>query len=347
MSGRWTDGSKSRHLGIGFLTLAALAGGGLLASCGGESGPTLTVYSGRHYGIESAFEQYEDETGVNVKFLTGNDAELRERIGAEGDETEADVYLTVDAGNLWRAAEDDLFQPIQSATLDEAIPQELRDSEDRWFGLAVRTRTIVYNTALVDLADVPTTYEELADPEYKGRLCLRNSSEDYQQSLVASMIAADGEEQTREVLRGWAANAEIYANDIDLLRAMAAGACEIGVVNHYYLARMLEENPDLPIGLVWAEQDGRGVHVNISGGGVTKHARNVALGQQFLEWLATEGQHTLVADNHEYPANPAVEAEPLIRETFGTDFKRDPLRADVLGSFNPEAVTLMDEAGFG
>ena len=347
MSDRSADGSKSRHLGIGILTLAALSGGGLLASCGGDSGPTLTVYSGRHYGIESAFEKYEDETGVNVEFLTGNDAELRERISAEGDETEADVYLTVDAGNLWRAAEDDLFQPIRSATLDEAIPPELRDAEGRWFALALRTRTIVYNTDLVDLADVPTTYEELADPEYKGRLCLRNSSEGYQQSLVASMIAAAGEDETLEVLQGWTANADIFANDIALLEAMAAGACEIGVVNHYYLARMLEEQPDLPIGLVWAEQDGRGVHVNVSGGGVTKYAQNVDLGQQFLEWLATEGQDTLVADNHEYPANPAVEPEPLIRDTFGTDFKRDPLRADVLGSYNPEAVQLMDEAGFG
>jgi iron(III) transport system substrate-binding protein len=305
------------------------------------------VYSGRHYGIESAFEQYEDETGVNVEFLTGNDAELRERIAAEGEETEADVYLTVDAGNLWKAADDGLFQAITSDVLDSDIPSELRDSEHRWFGLAVRTRTIVYNTDLVDSADVPTTYEALAEPEYKDRVCMRNSNNDYQQSLVASMIAADGEEQTLEVLRGWAANAEIYANDVALLEAMAAGACEIGVVNHYYLARLLEEQPDTPIGLVWAEQDGRGVHVNISGGGVTTYADDIALGQEFLEWLATDGQDTLVADNHEYPANPAVEAEPLIRETFGTDFKRDPLRADVLGSFNPDAVRLMDEAGFG
>jgi iron(III) transport system substrate-binding protein len=347
MSGRCTDRPKSRRLRIGVVTLATLAAGGLLSSCGGNSGPTLTVYSGRHYGIESAFEKYEKDSGVNVEFLTGNDAELRERIVAEGDETKADVYLTVDAGNLWRAKEDGLFQPIRSTILDDAIPSELRDSDDRWFGLAVRTRTIVYNTDLVDVADVPTTYEELADPEYNGRLCLRNSSEDYQQSLVASMIAADGEEQTLEVLRGWAANADIYANDIELLQAMAAGACEIGVVNHYYLARMLEENPDLPIGLIWAEQDGRGVHVNISGGGVTKYARHADLGQQFLEWLATDGQNTMVADNHEYPANPAVEPELLIRETFGTDFKRDPLHADVLGSYNPEAVKLMDEAGFG
>jgi iron(III) transport system substrate-binding protein len=350
MSGRWTDGRRGRHLGItGIAALATLAGAGLLAACGGSSGPTLTVYSGRHYGIESAFEQYEKESGVNVKFLTGNDAELRERIAAEGDETEADVYITVDAGNLWRAAEDGLFQPIHSTILDDAIPAEYRDSQDSWFALALRLRTIVYNTNLVKPEDVPTTYEELADPKYKGKLCLRNSSEDYQQSLVASMIAADGEDEVREVLKGWAANADIYANDIDLLNSMAAGACEIGVVNHYYLARLLEDKPDLPIKLIWAEQDGRGVHVNVSGGGVTKYAKHPDLGQQFLEWLATDGQNTMVADNHEYPANPSVEPEPLIRETFGTfaDFKRDPLRADVLGSYNPEAVKLMDEAGFG
>jgi iron(III) transport system substrate-binding protein len=161
------------------------------------------------------------------------------------------------------------------------------------------------------------------------------------------MIAADGVDATVEVLRGWAANAEIFANDVAILDAMAAGACEIAVVNHYYLARELAENPDLPIGLLWAEQDGRGVHVNISGGGVTRYADDIALAQQFLEWLATDGQTTLVADNHEYPANPAVEAEPLIRDTFGTDFARDQLRADVLGSLNADAVRAMDTANFG
>ncbi len=327
--------------------LGVLGAGIVAVGCGGDDGETLTVYSGRHYGIETAFEQCEEETGVDVEFLTGNDAELRERIAAEGDDTEADVYLTVDAGNLWAAAEDGIFQPLESTVLDEAIPAELRDEQDRWFGLAVRARTIVYNTDLVDPADVPTTYEELADQEYEGRLCLRNANNDYQQSLVASMIAADGEEATVEVLEGWARNAEIFANDVALLDAMAAGACEIGVVNHYYLARLLEEEPDAPIGLLWAEQDGRGVHINISGGGVTRYADDIALAQQFLEWLATDGQDTLVADNHEYPANPAVEAEPLIRETFGTDFARDQLRADVLGSLNADAVRAMDTAGFG
>jgi len=318
-----------------------------MAACGGDDGPTLNVYSGRHYGIETAFAAYEEESGVNVEFLTGNDAELRERIAAEGDETQADVYLTVDAGNLWKAGEDGLFQPIDSAVLDEAIPAELKDPQNRWFGLAVRARTIVYNTDLVDAGNVPGTYEELAEPEYEGRICLRNANNDYQQSLVASMIAADGEPVTLEVLEGWAANAEIFANDVALLEAIAAGACEIGIANHYYLARLLEENPDAPVALKWAEQDGRGAHINISGGGVTKYAGDVALGQQFLEWLATEGQDTLVADNHEYPANPDVVPEPLIAEQFGNDFTRDQLAADVLGSFNADAVRLMDEAGFG
>jgi iron(III) transport system substrate-binding protein len=342
MSERSAD--RGRLLAVWAVTLSVAAA---LTGCGGDSGPTLRVYSGRHYGIETAFATYEQESGVHVEFLTGVDAELRERIVAEGADTEADVYITVDAGNLWAAAEDGLFQPIESAVLDAAIPAELRDPQDRWFGLALRARTIVYNTNLIDLADVPTTYEALADPEWKGRVCMRNSSNDYQQSLVASMIATDGEDATLEVLRGWATNADIYANDTELLDAMAAGACEVGVVNHYYLARLLEEEPDTPIALIWAEQDTRGVHINISGGGVTRYAKQPELGKQFLEWLATEGQNTLVADNHEYPANPAVAPEPLISERFGTDFKRDQLRADSLGSLNPDAVRLMDEAGFG
>lgn len=317
------------------------------AGCFGDDSASLTVYSGRHYGIETAFAKYEEDSGVDVEFLTGNDAELRERIAAEGEDTEADVYLTVDAGNLWAAAEDGLFQPLDSDVLDDVIPEDLRDPENRWFGLAVRTRTIIYNTDAIDEADVPTTYAELAEPEWEGRICLRNANNDYQQSLVASMIATDGEESTLEILRGWAANADIYANDIELIDAMAAGACDVGIANHYYLARKLEENPDLPVGLVWAEQDGRGVHVNISGGGITRFADDIELGQQFLEWLATEGQDTLVADNHEYPANPDVPAEPLIAEEFGSDFTRDSLHADALGSLNPDAVRLMDEADFG
>lgn len=307
----------------------------------------LRVYSGRHYDIERAFQQYEDETGVNVEFLTGNDAELRERIAAEGDETEADVYLTVDAGNLAAAAEDGLFRALDSSVLTDAIPERYRDPEGRWFGLALRARTIVYDTGRIDLADVPTTYEELAEPDWEGRVCMRNANNDYQQSLVASMIAADGEEATLEVLEGWADNAVIYANDIELLNAMAAGECEVGVANHYYLARLIEEDPGFPIDLLWANQDGRGVHVNISGGGVVANAEHPELAADFLEWLGTDGQAVLVHSNHEYPANSSVAPDELVEERFGTDFVQDSVLAAEYGLLNPDAVRLMDEAGFG
>lgn len=318
-----------------------------LASCSSDDGPVLSVYSGRHYDVELAFEQFSDEFDIKVEFLTGNDAELRERIAAEGEDTEADVYLTVDAGNLAAAAEEGVFQPLDSQVLIDSIPAPYRDPQNRWFGLALRARSIVYNTERMSEADVPTTYAELADPKWDGRVCMRNANNSYQQSLVASMIAAEGEEATLEVLRGWARNADIFANDIELLDAMAAGACDIGVANHYYLARKIDENPDFPVALVWAEQQGRGVHVNISGGGVTRYADNPDLARQFLEWLATDGQQVLVASNHEYPANPDVPADELIADRFGTDFVQDDVLASEYGLLNPDAVRLMDEAGFG
>ena len=241
-----------------------------------------------------------------LEFQTGNDGELRERLAAEGEDTEADVYITVDAGNLVAATDQGLFQPIESAALDEAIPAELRDPDGNWYGLTMRARTIMYNPELIDEADVPSTYEELADPEWAGRLCLRDSLNGYQQSLVASLIAEHGEEETTRIVQGWADNAEILGNDVLVIESIADGICEVGVANHYYLGRELEENPDLHVKLKWANQNDRGVHVNISGGGVTTWADEPELAQQFLEWLATDGQSMLVDANHEYPANPAV-----------------------------------------
>ena len=318
----------------------------LAAGCAGGDDDTLRVYSGRHYGIEAAFEQFTEDTGIEVEFLTGNDAELRERIQAEGEDTDADAYITVDAGNLAAAAEQDLFQPIDSPALEEAIPAELRDPDDLWFGLAVRLRTIVYNPEAISLDEMPTTYEALADPEWKGRLCMRVSTNVYQQSLVASLIAEHGEEEALRIVRGWADNAELVNNDVLILESVADGLCDIGVTNHYYLARKLEEDPGFPVKLLWANQDDRGVHVNVSGGGVTRYSNHPEEAQQFLEWLATDGQDVLVAANHEYPANPAVAPEPLIAEEFGVDFVRDDLDASTFGGLNAEAVRLMDEAGY-
>jgi iron(III) transport system substrate-binding protein len=319
----------------------------LVACSGGDGGEVLRVYSGRHYEIEQAFEQFSDETGISVEFLTGTDAELRERIQAEGEETQADVYLTVDAGNLAAAAEAGLFRPLDSPVLDAAVPAELRDPQDRWFGLSLRARTVVYHPDRVAPDEIPDTYEELADPTWKGRLCLRDSTNVYQQSLVASLIASDGEEEARRVVEGWADNAEILANDVLILESIADGLCDVGVVNHYYLARLLEEDPSFPVKLHWVDQDGRGVHVNISGGGVTTYADDPELGQRFLEWLATDGQSIFVDGNHEYPVNPDVAPDPLISEAFGATFVRDRLDAAVFGALNAEAVRLMDEAGYG
>ena len=314
---------------------------------GSSDGKVLHVYSGRHYDVEKAFRQFEEETGIEVEFLTGNDAELRERIAAEGEDTEADVYITVDAGNLASAAEDGLFQPLDSPKLRSVIPEQDRDADDLWFALALRARTIIYNSDVLDEADVPKDYAELAEPEWKGRVCLRNAAAQYQQSLVASMIAQDGEEQTLATLEGWADNAEIYGNDVDLINDMAAGACDVGIANHYYLARAIDEDPDLPVDLVWANQGSGGTHINVSGGGITKYADNPELARQFLEWLGTDGQSVLVDSNFEFPANTEVDPEPLLVEEFGVDFERQPLDATEIGVLNADAVKLMDQAGFG
>ncbi|MGN6695866.1 MAG: extracellular solute-binding protein [Aquihabitans sp.] len=346
----------TRHLRIAAVALFATAL--LLTSCaesdagsgsdgGGGDGKVLHVYSGRHYDVEKAFKEFEEQTGTKVEFLTGNDAELRERIAAEGPDTEADVYLTVDAGNLANAAKDGLFQPMDSAKLKKVIPAQYRDPDDLWYGLALRARTIIYNTDALSEDEVPKDYEDLAKPEWKGKVCMRNSTNDYQQSLVASMIIQDGEAKTLEVLKGWTRNAEIYANDTEMIQARGAGACEVGIANHYYLARELESNPDLPVDLIWANQDAGGTHINISGGGITKYAKNPELGQEFLEWLGTKGQSVLVDSNHEFPASTEATPEPLITKEFGLDFKRQPLDAKKIGELNPEAVKLMDQAGFG
>jgi len=211
----------------------------------------------------------------------------------------------------------------------------------------MRARTIVYNPDRVSVDDVPSTYEELAEPAWKGRICLRNSSNVYQQSLVASLIATHGEDEALRIVEGWADNAEILGNDILILESLADGICDVGVTNHYYLGRLLEEDADFPVELKWANAEGRGVHVNVSGAGVTRYAERPELARQFIEWLATDGQDVLVSANHEYPANPSIAPEPLIAEEFGVDFKRDPLDASTFGALNADAVRLMDEAGYG
>lgn len=327
--------------------LIAIALALLAAGCGlAAASDAVRVYSGRHYDLEAAFGKFNDDTGIGVEFLFGSDAELRERILAEGDATQADVYMTVDAGNLYLGAEQEVFQPADSDVLTAAVPANLRDPDGLWVGLSKRARTIMYHPDRVDPAEL-STYEDLADPRWAGRLCMRNSANVYTQSLVASLIAHHGYDEALEVVSGWVANdTEILGSDILVLDTIAEGGCDVGITNHYYLARLLAEDPDYPVRLFWANQDGRGVHVNVSGAGVSRHADDPELAVRLLEYLATDGQSTFVDGNHEYPVNPDVEPEPLIAETFGTDFVEDDLGAAEYGALNADAIRLMDEAGY-
>ena len=329
------------------LTVSALA----LSGCGvmgiGKPPADLQIYSARHYDLEGAFADFTDETGISVEFITGDDAELLERLKAEGSDTPADVFMTVDAGNLWNAARQDVLAPVRSEELEKAVPEDLRDPEGQWFGLAMRARTLTFNPDNVDPDDFDAqdSYAGLADPQWKGRLCMRDATSPYTQSLVASLIDLHGREKALEIVKGWVANeVDIMSNDVLLLEAIDAGACDVGINNHYYLARTLEENPDFSVELFWASQEGAGTHVNISGAGVVASSDNAADAQRLIEWLATTGQNAFVDANHEFPVNPSVKPEPVI-SGFG-EFSRMPLNAKAYGDLNAEATEVLAEAGY-
>lgn len=325
---------------------AALALPLLVSGCGfaaGTDGPAIQVYSARSYGAEQAYQRFTEETGVEVEFLNGNDAELRERLQAEGEDSDADVFMTVDVANLALAAEDGVFRSVESPALTQAVPADLRDPQGRWFGLSVRARAIIYNPEAVDPAQL-STYEALADPAFRGRLCLRTSTSPYTQSLVASMIANRGEDAARAAVEGWMANdPQILGNDVEIIRTIAAGGCDVGITNHYYLAREIAQDEELDARLFWPDQATTGTHVNISGAGVTQASDSPAEAQRFVEWLATEGQSLFVDGNFEYPVNPDVEP---VRELvdFGP-FRRDAINVGELGRFNARATQLLTDAG--
>jgi iron(III) transport system substrate-binding protein len=325
-----------------------------LSGCDGSQQPAaadapaaVVVYSARaEQLIRPIFEAYTAETGVPVRYITDSEQPLIQKLLAEGDTTSADLLLTVDAGNLWYAAEQGALRPVDSDVLRANVPAHLRDPEDRWFGLSVRARTIVYDTRSVDPGTL-TDYAGLADAQWRGRLCLRTSEKVYNQSLVAMLIAQHGEERTEQIVRGWVANlaTSVFANDTQLLEAMAAGRCEIGIVNTYYLARLQSENPDLPVAVHWAPAESGGVHVNVSGAGITRHARNPEGARTLLEWLSSPAaQARFAGENLEYPANPDIEIDPLVA-AWGA-FEASPMNVAQAGERQAEAVRLMDRAGY-
>jgi iron(III) transport system substrate-binding protein len=308
-------------------------------------GPEVVVYSARHYGQEAAFDAFTKKTGIAVKVLAGQTGELFERLKAEGERSPADVLITVDAGNLWNAARAGLLSKVDSPELIANIPAHLRDPEQRWFGLTVRARTIMYNTKKVTPAEL-STYEALADPKWKGRICLRTSSYIYNQSMLATLIKRHGEPRTEEIVRGWVANQPVLINgDTKILESIAAGQCDVGLTNHYYLARLVAKDAAFPVAPFWANQATTGTHVNVSGAGITAHAKNRANAVKFVEFLASPEAQQMFADlSFEYPANPQAAVNPIVAR-WGK-FKQDDINVASAGELQAAAVKLADRAGY-
>ena len=325
-------------LSLSVLTLPALA-------------EEVTVYSARNEQlIKPLFDAYTKETGVEVKFITDKEGPLMARLKAEGKNTPADILLTVDAGNLWQAGDEGLLRPIKSKVLDANVPAHLRDPDGEWFGLSVRARTLVYNTGKVKPADL-STYEDLANPKWKGRLCLRTSKKVYNQSLVAMMITEYGEGKTQDIVTGWVNNQATapFPDDTKAMEAVAAGQCDVTIVNTYYFGRLMDKTPSLPLAIFWPNQTlknkAAGVHVNVSGAGVTKFAKNPAGAQKLIEWLSSDKAQNLFADvNMEYPVNPKVKPDAKVA-AWGS-FKPNLINVKDAGSLQARAVKLMDRAGY-
>ncbi|MDB3869505.1 extracellular solute-binding protein [Candidatus Thioglobus sp.] len=311
------------------------------------SDDSVTVYSARkEHLIKPLFQAFTKDTGIKVDYLTGEGGALIERLKLEGANTPADMFMTVDAGNLWYAGSQDLFQGVQTDTLKNNIQAYLRDPQGLWTGLSVRARTIVYSTDRVD-PETLSSYEDLASEKWNGRLCLRTSKKVYTKSLVASVIYHHGKEKAGEIVSGWVNNlsATPNAKDSHVMNAILAGQCDVGLVNTYYFGDLIEKNPEAPLKLFWANQDTTGVHVNVSGAGVTKHASNTAGAIQLLEWLSsTKAQAIYGSLNKEYPANQNIAADEVV-STWGA-FKQDNMNLSQAGILQSEAVKLMQIKGY-
>ncbi|MEZ5934349.1 MAG: Fe(3+) ABC transporter substrate-binding protein [Alphaproteobacteria bacterium] len=313
----------------------------------------VNVYSSRHYSTDQAlYDGFTEATGIKVNLIEASGDALIERLQAEGDASPADLFVTADAGRLVRAVEAGLFQPIQSDALDAAVPEHLRSPDGLWYGLSTRVRAIVYAKDRVDPSTI-TTYEDLAEPAWEGRLCIRSSSNVYNQSLVASMIATEGLDAAERWAEGIVANMarKPQGGDTDQIKAVASGECDVAVSNHYYLARLISsENPEDKkvadaVDIIFPNQDGRGAHANISGAGVLVHAPHKEAAIAFLEYLATPQAQAYFADgNYEWPVVEGVKLGPILERWDA--FKTDDIAVETYGKYNAEALKAMDRAGW-
>ncbi|MEM7362437.1 MAG: Fe(3+) ABC transporter substrate-binding protein [Pseudomonadota bacterium] len=310
----------------------------------------LNLYSARHYDTDDAlYTGFTDLTGVKVNLIEGGSDALIERIVNEGKLSPADILMTVDAGRLWRAAEAGIFQPVSSKILESRIPAHLRDPNNLWFGLSKRARVIIYGTG--ESKPAPSSYEDLASNTYRGRVCIRSSSNIYNLSLLAGMIETTGEKAAHEWAKGVVGNfaRPPQGNDTAQIRAVASGECGAAIANTYYVGRLLASDKPADketvagLKIVFPNQDGRGAHINISGAGVTQHAPNREAAIQFIEYLTSpEAQRLFAEGNNEYP----VIGDPVGPIAKLGTFREEAVNASVYGQRQAQAVRVYDKAGW-
>lgn len=314
-----------------------------------EKQETLTLYTSRKtHLIEPLIKAYQAKTGVRIEHINGKAGVLLQRLKQEGESSQADVFVTVDAGNLWNAAEQGFLMPVTSKTLSK-IPSQFRDPKNRWFALSLRARTLFYNKNKVKKSELKN-YEDLADPKWKGKLCLRTSRKVYNQSLVAGLMDRMGEKQTQKVVEGWVANLAkpVFTSDSQLLKAIELGDCLVGIANSYYLAQLHQKGKAKSVVPFWPKKSNGGVHVNISGAGLVKTKKNLKDSTQavkFLEWMVSpEAQKQIANLNFEYPVIETVEIAKAV-QGWGR-FEADPTPLSAIGPNQKKAVLLMDKAKY-
>lgn len=339
-----------RSISVGATMLALLA----TSFPAGAQEKVLNLYTARHYQTDEAlYTNFTKLTGVKVNRIEGGEDALFERIRNEGERSPADVFITVDVGRIWKADQAGIFATIHSPTLEKRIPASFRDLENKWFGFSSRARVIAYNKAEIKAGEIKN-YEDLADPKWARSVCIRSSTHPYNLSLLASLVAHSGEAKAEEWVKGLKANLarDPKGGDTDQLTAAAAGECKIAVANTYYIARLMRSaKPEDKaaagkLGVVFPNQANRGTHVNISGGGVLRHAPNKESAVKFLEYLASdEAQRHFAEGNNEWPVVPGVKITNPALDSFGK-FKTDLINVGAIGRNQPAAQRIADRAGF-
>jgi iron(III) transport system substrate-binding protein len=345
---------------MSFVRRAALAAGLLWGSCVGyaQAQPVLNLYSARHYQTDEAlYANFTQATGIRIQRVDADDAGILARLKAEGSASPADVILLVDAARLWKAETEGLFQPFKSDVLSKRIPAHLRGKDDgqgsQWFGFSTRARVVVYNRVAVQPGDVDT-YEKLADPVNKGKLCTRSGSHPYNLSLFGAVTEHLGPQKAEAWMQGLVNNMARApkGGDTDQIKAVASGECGIGITNTYYLARLMRSNSAddraviEKIGVVFPNQKSWGTHVNIAGGGIAKHAKNVEAAQKFLEYLASDAAQAYFANgNNEWPVVTGLDFSNPVLEKLGK-FKAETIPVSVVGMNQIKVQQMLDRVGY-